>query len=146
MGAEGQWHHHTMLILHPLQTSEFHSPMEIKKHATFDTLIKRRWGTSMNPPKETELKTFNQYEDDDEPMHPSAKIEDTLDTNGKILNQLPAYDKLLNAKVQMQLDEDHTIGKMKRCALRSDGMVSEKYNDNPFLNSITYEVEFSGGK
>ena len=120
--------------------------MEIKYHATFDTLIKRRWGTSMNPPKETELQTFNPYEDDDEPMHPSAEIEDTLDTNGKILNQLPAYDKLLNAKVQMQLDEDHAIRKVKTCALRSDGMVSEKYNDNPFLNSITYEVEFSGGK
>ena len=61
---------------------------------------------SMNRPKETELKSFNQYEDDDEPMHPSAEIEDTVDTNGKILNQLPAYDKILNTEVQMQLDGD----------------------------------------
>ena len=96
---------------------------------------------SMNPPKETELKTFDQYEDDNEPIHPSAEIEDTVDTNGKILNQLPAYDNVLNAEVQMQLDEDYAIGKVKRHALRSDGMVSGKYNDNPFLTSITYEVE-----
>ena len=100
----------------------------------------------MNPLKETEMKTFDHYEDDDEPMHPIAEIEDTVDTNGKILNQLPAYDMLLNAEVQMQLDEDYAIGKLKMCALGSDGMVSGKYNDNPFLNSITYEVEFSDGQ
>ena len=100
----------------------------------------------MNPPKETESKTFDQYDDDNEPMHPSAEIEDTVDTNGKILNQLPAYDKLLNVKVQIQLNEDYTIRKVKRYALRSDGMVSGKYDDNPFLNSITYEVEFSDGQ
>ena len=100
----------------------------------------------MNPPKETESKTFDQYDDDNEPMHPSAEIEDTVDTNGKIFNQLPAYDKLLNVKVQIQLDEDYTIRKVKSYALRSDGMVSGKYDDNPFLNSITYEVEFSDGQ
>ena len=72
----------------------------------------------MNPLKETELKTVNQYKDDDEPMQPSAKIEDTVETNRKILNQLPAYHKLLNAEVQMQLAEDYTIRKVKRCALR----------------------------
>ena len=37
----------------------------------------------MNPLKETESKIFNQYKDDDEPMCPSAEIEDTVDTNGK---------------------------------------------------------------
>ena len=134
--------------LHPLQTSEIHSPTEITECATFDALIERRWGTLMNPPKETEpkTKTFNQYEDDNEPMHPSTEIEDTVDTNGKILNQLPAYDKLLNAEVQIQLEEDYTIGKVKRCTLGSDGMVSGKYDNNPFLNSITYEVEFSDGQ
>ena len=76
----------------------------------------------MNPPKETEPKTFDQYEDANERMHPSAEIEDTVDTNGKILNQLPAYDKLLNSKVQMQLDEDYAIGNVKRFALGSDGI------------------------
>ena len=101
---------------------------------------------SMNLPKETESKTFNQFKDDNEPMYPSAEIEDTVDTNGKILNQHPAYDKLLNAKVQMRLDEDYEIRKVMRHALRSDGMVSGKYNNNPFLNSITYEVEFSDGQ
>ena len=100
---------------------------------------------SMHPLKETESKTFDQYEDNNEPMHPCAEIEDTVDTNGKILNQLPACDKLLHAEVQMQLDEDYTIGKVKRRALWSDGMVPGKYDNNPFLNSITYEVEFSDG-
>ena len=81
-------------------------------HATL--LIERRWGTSMNPPKETEQKPFDQYEDNDEPMHPSAEMENTVDKNEKILNQLPAYDKLLNAKVQTQLNEDYIIGNINR--------------------------------
>ena len=46
----------------------------------------------------------------------------------------------------MQLDEDYAIRKVKRHALRSDGMVSGKYNNNPFLNSIIYEVEISDGQ
>ena len=96
----------------------------------------------MNPPKETEPKTFDQNEDNDEPMHPSAEIEDTVDTNGKysINSQLMTSYSMLRSRC------NYAIRKVKRCALRSDGMVSGKYDDNLFLNSITYEVEFSDGQ
>ena len=91
----------------------------------------------MNPLNETELKTFDQYEDDNEHMCPSAEIEDTVDTNGKKLNQLPAYDQLFNAEVQMQLDEDYAIQKVKRHALGSDGMVSGKFKSTMTTHSST---------
>jgi hypothetical protein len=36
----------------PLKMDEIHSAMESKKRTIFDELIKRRWGTSINPPKQ----------------------------------------------------------------------------------------------
>jgi hypothetical protein len=36
----------------PLKMDEIHSATEIKKRTIFDGLIERRWGTSINPPKQ----------------------------------------------------------------------------------------------
>ena len=48
-------------------------------------------------------------------------------------------------EVQMQLGEEHAVDKVKKWVVSPDGRISEKYDDNLFLNSITYEVEFSEG-
>jgi hypothetical protein len=37
-------------LARPLHTDELHSPTEVTKRKTFDALIERRWGTSINPP------------------------------------------------------------------------------------------------
>ena len=34
----------------PLNVADMHSPEEKKKCETFDALVERRWGTSINPP------------------------------------------------------------------------------------------------
>jgi hypothetical protein len=64
------------------------------------------------------------------------EIEDTVDARGHLPNQQPVYDKLINAKVQLQLGDDITS------ATGSDGKTIVTYNDNPILNLIVYEVEF----
>ena len=56
---------------------------------------------------------FESYEDDDEPARPVPEIEDTMDVSSQSLNQLLAYDRLLNAEAQMQLGEEHAVGKVK---------------------------------
>ena len=61
------------------------------------------------------------------------------------MNQLPAYDRLLNAEVQLQHDDRVTTGKVKHRALGPDGNMVGKYDNNPMLNSIMYEVEFADG-
>jgi hypothetical protein len=71
---------------------EIHAPIEIQKRAVFDGLIERRWGTSINPPKQTDAEDlddneFKEYEDKDEPKRTIPNIEDTVDSNGKLLNQ-----------------------------------------------------------
>lgn len=132
----------------PLQVAEIHSPSEAKKRKIFDELIKRRWGTSITPPKpgSKDRPEFEMYEDDDEPARIIPDIEDVVDIHGRLLDQQPAYDTIINAEVQLQLGDEFMTGKVKQRALGPDGKVVGTYDENPILNSIVYEVEFPDGQ
>ena len=134
----------------PLKTDEIHSIDEQKKREIFDGLIERRWGTSINPPpnsdKENQLDDFEEYEDEDEMARIVPDIEDTVDNNGKLLNQQPAYDRILNSEVSLQIGEEMSVGKVTRRALGPDGTIAGTYDTNPYLNSMIYEVEFPDGQ
>ena len=62
------------------------------------------------------------------------------------MNQLAAYDRLLNEEILVQAEEGHVSGKVTKWALGPDGKVAGKYDDNPYLNSIMYEVELADGR
>ena len=133
----------------PLTVAESHSTTELKKRGTFNALVEKRWGTSMSPPpvpKDDAESVLDEYEDDDENKQLVPDVEDMVDVTGKLLNQHPAYDRIINAEVALQLEEDVTTGKVTRRALHPDGQVAGRYDDNPFLNTIIYEVEFPDGK
>ena len=70
------------------------------------------------------------------------ETEDVVDASGRLIDKQPAYDKMNNAEIQLQHDQQSTIGKVVKRALGPDGKVSAEYNDNPLQNSIVYEVEF----
>ena len=89
---------------------------------------------------------FEIYEDDDENGHHIPDIEDSVDSSRCLLNQLLAYDRLLNAEVQLQLDDEIATGKVVHQVLGPEGIVVEKYDENSILNSMTYEVEFVDGQ
>ena len=139
--------------LRPLRTSELHSPTEARKREVFDALIQRRWGDSINPPtprsgdiphdtpdKDTVIG------DDDTANGFSMDIEDIEDSTGKILDQQPAYDTIINAEVQLQLGQEFVTGRVRRRAVAPDGRAIGTYDDNPMLNSCIYEVEFPDGQ
>jgi len=133
----------------PLKVDEIHSPTEIKKRDIFDGLIARRWGTSINPPKklnDLDDDEFEEYEDDDESKRVVPDIEDSVDARGKLLNQEPAYDKILRSEVSLQLGEHMSVGKVIKRALGPDGIVAGTYDENPSLNTMIYEVEFPDGQ
>ena len=114
-------------------------------------MIERRWGTSINPSKQTDAEDlddneFEEYEDEDEPKRTVPDIEDTVDATGKLLNQQPAYDKILRSEVSLQLGENMTVGKVTKRALGPDGNVAGTYDENPCLNTMIYEVEFPDGQ
>ena len=77
----------------PLNPSEIHSEVEIKKRKVFDKLIERRHGTSINSPKpmKGELET-NEPNDtevgaDTEPVGELPDIEDILDSTGPLFSR-----------------------------------------------------------
>ena len=134
----------------PLKPEEVHSEQERMKRKIFDNLIVRRWGSSVNPPATTqpdpdEFDDFDEYEDDDEEARVVPDIEDTVDANGKLFNQQPVYDQIINAEVSLQMGDDMTTGKVKKRAGGPGGTVMGSYDNNPYLNSMIYEVEFPDG-
>ena len=63
-----------------------------------------------------------------------------------LIYQLPAYDHLLNGGVQLQLGQEVMTGSVKHHALGPEGKVMGTYDDNPFIDSMTDEVEFGDGQ
>jgi hypothetical protein len=139
----------------PLKVDEIHSAQEQQKRKIFDGLIERRHGTSINPlsiisddenNENYSNNEFEEYEDGDEPARIAPDIEDMVNVNGKLLNQQPAYDKILHSKVSLQMGEDMTIGRVTKRAIGPGGIVAGAYDENPYLNSMIYEVEFPDGQ
>ena len=69
-------------------------------------------------------------------------IEDTVDSDGKLLNQQPAYYKILQSEVSLRFEYYMTVGRVIRRAIGPERYNSGSYDDNPFFNSMIYEVEF----
>ena len=135
----------------PLHLGELTSPREQSKHQSFDALIERRIWTSINPVQQLndndgKFGIFEPYENDDEVIQSEPEIEDTIDTTGRLLNQSPAYDRMINAEVRIQLGDAAISGTVKRRALGPDGQTTGKDDANPYHNSILYEVEFADGQ
>jgi hypothetical protein len=49
------------------------------------------------PPEETFLDTFEEYWDNDEEQRAIPDVEDTVDGNGRLINQQPLYDRIIDA-------------------------------------------------
>ena len=130
-----------------LSPSEDNNPVEIEKRRVFDECIKNRLGNSISaPPQEVkpEFNTFIPYEDDDEAPRLIPE-EDPVDFNGTPVMEQPYYDCLINAEVLLpqgeKMHEAKVVGRVKG----NDGRVVGTYNENPFLNSVVYDVEFPDG-
>ena len=134
--------------LRPLRVDEIHSKVEQKKRDTFDALIEGRWGTSTTPPNESTTPKedpWEEYSDDDELPRQIPDIEDTVDATGKLICQQPAYDRLINAEVHLQHGDKVQAAKVIKRSLGPDGKTNGSYDENPFLNSLMYDVEFADG-
>ena len=127
--------------------------VENKKRDVFDTLIERRMGTSINPPPTTEdqdptTEEFTNQNDLDEMDEPVELLdrEDILGYTGRILEQQPAFDKIINAEVMIQNRDEMAMGKVARQSLDAHGRTTGTYHDNHLFNTITYDVEFPDGQ
>eukprot|EP00957_Ditylum_brightwellii_P136417 10404647-Ditylum_brightwellii.AAC.1 len=100
----------------------------------------------MNPPPETtpnDQHPYDEYEEEDEIARSLPEMEETVDANSALIDQQPAYNKIVNAEVQLYHQNHITADKVKRRALGPDGRTAGLYHDNPMLNSTVYKVEFA---
>jgi hypothetical protein len=138
----------------PLNAAELHSPTEIEKRKIFDTVIRERWGTSMSPPPTVkgapddvvEEEEYEPYSDEDESPLDLPETEDTVDATGRLIDQQPAYDQIINSEVLLQQGDEVVRGKVKQRSIGPDGRTVGSYDPNPILNSIVYDVEFPDGQ
>ena len=128
--------------LRSLLVDDLHNPIEIKKREVFDSLIKKKWGDSITPPPISESKTddWEEYEDEVEEPRQIPDIEDIVDNKGNFLDQQPAYDKLINTKVNIQIGDKVQHGKVVQRSSDPEGNIVGKYDDNPMLNTHSYDV------
>jgi hypothetical protein len=89
---------------------------------------------------------LDEYQDDDEAAQLIPDIEDTVDVNGKLLNQHPAYDQIINAEVALQLGDEMLLGRVTKRAVGPDSTLTGSYDNNPYINTMIYEVEFPDGQ
>ena len=69
-------------------------------------------------------------------------VKDAVEIGGKLLCQQPEYDRIINADVMLQNGDSLKNERVLQRSIGSDGQISGKYNNNPSLNSIVYDVEF----
>ena len=128
----------------PLKVDEIHSATDLKKHEILNDLIERRWVTFINPPTSSKDsdKECEYYKDYDATEFILPDIEDTMDANGKLLNQQPVYNNTIQLEVYLQLGEYMPVGRFTRRDIGTDGSIEGSYNEKPFIKSMIYEVEF----
>ena len=78
----------------------------------------------MTPSNTKQQKVFEKYEDHEQQEQPTLEVEDIVDSTGKLINQQPAYDEIINAEVQLQLDEEMVTGKVTQRTIGPDGQVT----------------------
>ena len=71
-----------------------------------------------------------------------SDIEDSVDMNGRLINKILAYRNILNVEVAIQLDEKVVAGQVKRKVLGIEVKIVGRYDTNPMMSSMIYEVEF----
>ena len=113
-----------------LRPDEIHNPVEEKKRETFTALIEKQWGKSMEVSKvkdQHDDSSWGEYIDEYEKPVVIPDNEDIVDNQGRLLNQQPAYDRLINAEVQMQLEDDIQAGKVIQRAVDPEGHLIGQY-------------------
>ena len=112
-------------------------------------MITKKYGDGISGPKEFELVDtvrpfdFDDYEnesDDDEPM-----TKESCDIAGRVINQQPVYDKFIDVDVRLSHNDELTRARVTGRTVFDNGQTSGTYHENPYNNTMTYDVTFPDG-
>jgi len=130
-----------------LLKAEIHSESEKRKRYNFDDLILQKLGYSMYMPEKPVAPNHVPYSDNDKPASIQLPNDnDPLDDDGRFsLFEKPVTDQLINAELKLPQGEDFRSAKVIGRVKDGNGNVVGSYDENPFLNTLVYNVEFPDG-
>ena len=136
--------------IRPLNTVEKTSEVEKEKIKAFDMTVKSLYGQYDTIPHEG-VKTnhpLNQFEVEEDENFDSnlPEAEAPIDSSGRLFNQQPLYEKLVKAEVRMPHNGGMKNGKVIGRTIADDGRVYGTYDDNPYRNTVSYDMEFCDGE
>ena len=133
--------------LRSLTVAEQVSNVEKQKRLHFDNYIRAKLGDSVTTPR-PKARSYVPYEDNepDSPPHLHTVDEDPIDGSGAAVFERPITDHWINAEVYLPQGEQLKAAKVKSRSQDQDGKIKGQYNDNPYLNTLTYNVEFGDGE
>ena len=67
------------------------------------------------------------------------------DADGNAINQQPIYDKFIDVDVRLAHDNEITRAKVTGRTVFDNGQTSGTYDENPYKNTLTYDVLFPDG-
>ena len=135
-----------------LSLVEINKDSEKSKRLIFDKLITQKLGDSTNLPPSpikpsfSELDEYNYDPRESDSDEPIGWIDgDPIEPDGTAVFENSRSDTLINAEVLLPQGEDIITAKVKGRHVTENGEVVGKYNTNPTLNSIIYDVSFPNG-
>ena len=67
------------------------------------------------------------------------------DANGQIFNQQPIHDRFIDVDVRLSHNNEVTRAKVTGRTVFDNGQTSRTYNENPYNNTMIYDVTFPDG-
>lgn len=126
-----------------LTSFELTNESEEIKRAKIDMKNRASLVNSMTFPSKPKTTDFVPYHDDVEPdpLYIPDNIE-PVDENGIALCEKPITDYWMNIEVYLPQGEENNNTKVIDRYKYADGNILGTYKDNPFLNTMIYDVEF----
>ena len=137
----------TRRTVRKLRSDELHSESEKQKRASFDDRIRQRLGDSISKPVKPEPPDHVPYSDDYE-SNPLQLPDDNdpVDENGVAVFEKPITDQWINAELNLPQGEELRKAKVIGRTTDENGRVIGTYDQNPFLNTTIYNVQFPDGE
>ena len=129
-----------------LRDDEITSPIEIDKRKRFDAVIRHKLGDSAVFPA-TKSHELNYGPDDDGNLCDlDEDSDDDSEDHEEIHVDQPMTDPIINSEVHLPQGEEMKAARITGRSRNEKGEIVGTYNENPILNTLTYDVEFPDGE
>ena len=141
-------------LLRCLTDLEKRTQSVINEQNAFMDKCKQRYGDKLTvsaapfetnrPDDDVDPGEFVPYEDDTTPPV-EMPVTETTDATGKFINMDHVMDNYINMEIRLPIGESELFGKVIGASLDKDEKVIGSPNENPYLNTVLYDVEFEDG-